>query len=296
MSRLLVIGDVITDIVARPTGPLVTGTDTAAAITQCPGGSGANAATWAAHRGADTVLIGRVGADTGSWHAERLRESGVDPLLRVDPNRPTGTVIAVVDTDGERTMITDRGAAAVLGLDDVDLSLLDGVAHVHLSGYLLFAAPGRELALAVLGEAAKRSIPTSVDPSSSGFLAEYGPSRFLVDVAAATVLLPNRDEALLLSGASDPRAAAEALSATGQTIVLTLGADGYLVARGGRILSVGSAIATEVVDVVGAGDAFTGGFLAASLSGMDVEGCCRAGAASAAEAVGRTGGRPRSAS
>ena len=71
-GALLVVGDVVTDVVARHRGPLTTGTDTAAAIRTLPGGAGANVACWAAHRGCpDVRMLGRVGTDAAKWH-ERL--------------------------------------------------------------------------------------------------------------------------------------------------------------------------------------------------------------------------------
>lgn len=50
-GALLVVGDVVTDVVARHRGPLAAGTDTASSIRALPGGAGANVACWAAHAG-----------------------------------------------------------------------------------------------------------------------------------------------------------------------------------------------------------------------------------------------------
>ncbi|MFE2195465.1 PfkB family carbohydrate kinase, partial [Streptomyces olivaceus] len=62
-GALLVVGDVVTDVVARHRGPLAAGTDTAASIRRLPGGAGANVACWAAYEGCgDVRLLGRVGA------------------------------------------------------------------------------------------------------------------------------------------------------------------------------------------------------------------------------------------
>ncbi|CAM5304272.1 hypothetical protein SHIRM173S_05745 [Streptomyces hirsutus] len=67
-GALLVVGDVITDVVARHRGPLTPGTDTAAAVRTVPGGAGANVACRAACWGdAEVRLLGRVGEDAAAW-------------------------------------------------------------------------------------------------------------------------------------------------------------------------------------------------------------------------------------
>ncbi|MEV7996961.1 PfkB family carbohydrate kinase, partial [Streptomyces sp. NPDC086077] len=72
-GALLIVGDVVTDVVARHRGPLSGGTDTAAVIRTLPGGAGANVACWAAHWGcADVRLLGRVGPDAAAWHERAL--------------------------------------------------------------------------------------------------------------------------------------------------------------------------------------------------------------------------------
>lgn len=295
-GALLVVGDVVTDVVAVHPEPLAPGTDTAARIRTLPGGAGANAACWAARTGAAEVrLLARVGAESAPWHERALREAGVRPRLVVDPAEPTGTVVALVGKDAERTFLTDSGASLRLSPADWAPDLLDGVAHLHLSGYLFFAASSRDLALVALRAAAARGVPVSVDPASAGFLAALGPGRFLDAVAGAAVLLPNEDEARLLAGLPEPagvgRAAAE-LSLRVPLVVVTRGAAGALVAERGRITAEVEAAPAEAVDSTGAGDAFTGGFLAARLGGADPAEAARAGCRAAASAVTRLGGRP----
>ncbi|MFD8791632.1 carbohydrate kinase family protein [Streptomyces vinaceus] len=295
-GALLVVGDVVTDVVAVHPEPLAPATDTAARIRTLPGGAGANAACWAAHAGvADVRLLARVGAESARWHEQALRDSGVRPRLVVDPAEPTGTVVALVGRDAERTFLTDSGAALRLSPQDWAPALLDGAGHLHLSGYLFFADSSRALALVALRAARARGVPVSVDPASAGFLAGLGPERFLDEVAGIAVLLPNQDEARLLAGlpegAGAARAAAE-LSRRVPLVVVTRGAAGALVAEGGRVTAEVSAESAEAVDSTGAGDAFTGGFLAARLSGAGAADAARAGCRAAARAVTRLGGRP----
>ncbi|MFF9039323.1 carbohydrate kinase family protein [Streptomyces sp. NPDC014892] len=293
-GALLVVGDVVTDVVARYRGPLAVGTDTASAIRTLPGGAGANVACWAAHHGADVRLLGRVGTDSAAWHERELRASGVRPRLVVDPEAPTGTVICLVDAGAaaERTFLTDSGAALRLDPDDWSPALLDGVARLHLSGYLFFAEPSRALVAVALESARARGVPVSVDPASAGFLARLGVDRFLTLVDGIDVLLPSRDEAHLLTGLPDPADAAAKLSRFVPLVVAKQGAQGALVARGGGVVARIPAAPATPRDTTGAGDAFTGAFLAALLAGADAEGAAAEGCGAGARAVEKVGGRP----
>ncbi|MFJ2817033.1 carbohydrate kinase family protein [Streptomyces sp. NPDC087294] len=294
-GALLVVGDVITDVVARHRGPLAPGTDTTAVIRTVPGGAGANVACWAAHQGAPEVrLLGRVGADAADRHSRELAARGVRPLLVVDPDVATGTVICLVDSDAaaERTFLTDSGASLRLGPADWSDELLDGVARLHLSGYLLFSASSRALVAKALASARARGVPVSLDPASAGFLAELGVGRFLDLVIGVDVLLPSRDEACLLTGLPDAAEAAAELSRHVALVVAKQGADGALVARKGSLRARVPAAPADPRDTTGAGDAFTGAFLAALLAGATPEEAARTGCAAGAVAVERVGGRP----
>ncbi|MEU4654279.1 sugar kinase [Streptomyces sp. NPDC023723] len=294
-GALLVVGDVITDIVVRPRGPLAAGTDTAASIRRLPGGAGANVACWAAQQGCEDVrLLGRVGTDAMAWHERELVAAGVRPRLVVDGAAPTGTVVCLVDAgaSAERTFLTDSGASLRLAPDDWSDTLLDGVARLHLSGYLLFSAPSRALVTVVLEAARARAVPVSLDPASAGFLAELGADRFRSLVQGVEVLLPSQDEACLLTGLSRTADAAAELSRQVPWVVAKLGAQGALVARGGTVRARVRAVPATPRDTTGAGDAFTGAFLAALLSGAEPEDAAARGCRAGAEAVERVGGRP----
>lgn len=294
-GALLVVGDVVTDVIARHRGPLAPGTDTASVIRTVPGGAGANVACWAAHWGCpDVRLLGRVGAESAGWHERELTACGVRPRLVVDPQAATGTVICLVDTGAaaERTFLTDSGASLRIGPDDWSDAFLDGVGRLHLSGYLLFSASGRALVRTTAASARARGVPVSLDPASAGFLAELGVDRFLSLVEGVDVLLPSRDEARLLTGRSDAANATAELSRSFPTVVAKQGADGALVARNGAVLARVPAVTATPTDTTGAGDAFTGAFLATLLAGADVESAASEGCRAGARAVGQVGGRP----
>ncbi|MGW6396742.1 carbohydrate kinase family protein [Streptomyces sp. NPDC055134] len=294
-GTLLVVGDVVTDIVARHDAPLAAGTDTAAEIRTLPGGAGANVACWAAHSGCpDVALLGRVGADSAAWHEEALTRAGVRPRLVVDPEAATGTVIALVDTGAgaERTFLTDSGASLRLSPADWSADLLGGVAWLHLSGYLFFSAEGRGLVAAALTSARARGVPVSIDPASAGFLRELGPDRFLALAKGVDILLPSRDEAELLSGVGNAEVAAAKLSGWFPLVVVTSGVAGAVVAQGGAVRARVPSLRAVARDSTGAGDAFTGAFLAARVRGAGPREAATDGCHAGALAVARVGGRP----
>ncbi|WP_231619241.1 carbohydrate kinase family protein [Nonomuraea sp. SBT364] len=290
---LLVIGDVVTDVVAMHGAPVMSASEIAADIVLRPGGSGANTAAWAATLGADVGLLARCGYDSSEWHIAELTKAGVRPYVRIDADNPTAVVIAMVDKTGERSMLTNRGAGGLISEADWDDSLLDGVGRLHVSGYLLFSEPGLGLARLAMAKAAAAGIAISVDPASTNPLREFGVGRFLHESEMAHLIFPNRDEALLLSGATSPERAAELLSETYGTAVVKLGPQGAIVATGGQVVAKADPVRTETIDSTGAGDAFAAGFLAATLDGAGERAALEAGCRAGAECVALVGGRPR---
>ncbi|MER6912831.1 PfkB family carbohydrate kinase [Streptomyces sp. NPDC000594] len=290
---MLVIGDVVDDVIVRHGAPPRQGTDTAARIRILPGGAGANAACWAAHRGlADVRLLGRVGRADLARHEERLRAAGVRPLLIPDDTAPTGTVVVLVGPDAERTFLTDSGAVTLVSPDDWSPDLLSGTGGLHLSGYLFFSGTAPALARLAMDTARSLGVPVSVDPASTGFLRTLGPDRALTCYDGVDILLPNADEARCLTGRADPAEAAAALSRRVALVVVTLGAAGALVAENGVVTARVPAPRVRPRDSTGAGDAFTGAFLAARLAGADAPAAAEEGCRAGAEAVTLIGGRP----
>lgn len=276
--RVVVVGDVAVDVLVEPCTPAVAGADVPARIRMRAGGAGANTAAWLAHLGADVTLVARVGDDpAGRAAADDLRAAGVRPALAVDPGLPTCAVVVLL-ADGDRTMLSDRGAAARLA--PADLPSLDGADHLHLSGYVLLGPTSRAAGRAALTLARAAGLSTSVDPQVAPAL---GPG-FVDDVRGVDLLLPNAAELAALGGAGALREAVGAIAVT----------DGAGPARWTDRRGTWSAQPppTEVVDPTGAGDAFDAGVLVAWLAGAGPSAALEAGCAAGAAAVGRLGARP----
>lgn len=301
-ERIVVFGDVIDDILVRPHGPIRPDTDTPAAIRQRPGGSAANVAAWLGSLGAPVDFVGIVGANDVRSHAAALEAQGVRAHLSADPELPTGTIVVLIDEHNTRTMLTERGANVRLTPDCVDDALLAGAGGVHFTGYSVFncgAAAEEDGFRRLLERAHTAGAVVSVDPSSAGFLTDFGVERFLATIRGADILLPNLDEGRVLTGLDSPASVAARLSEWFPVVALTLGAEGTVVAVAGAapvLLPVEAALRT---DTTGAGDAFSAGFLAAWLGRAGAAtplqralAAARAGGAAAASAIERVGGRP----
>jgi ribokinase len=195
-----------------------------------------------------------------------------------------------VEPGGQRSMLADRGAN--LALRPADLPTPPRGGHLHLSGYTLFDAGPRAAGLAALAAADAAGCSISVDPASTGPLAAYGVDRWLADTAAATLLLPNAEDARLLTGCAEVEAAARALARRHEVVAVSLGADGALWASADRLVH-RPAHPTTVVDTTGAGDAFAAGLLTAWLPHRDIDPAAAldAGLALAADVVRRPGAR-----
>jgi ribokinase len=270
VSRIVVLGDVMVDVVARLSGPVAVGSDSAARIEWRFGGSAANVAAWLAFAGVERpALVGRVGDDAhGASATSELAAAGVDTHLAVDGERPTGTCIVLVVPDGERSMIPDAGANDGLQADDLPEALLADGGHLHVVGYALLREGSRDAARAAIERAKSAGMTVSVDPSSAALLSP----EFLNLAEGADLLLPNAHEAEVLTGALDPAKAARKLAKRFPEVVVKLGAEGVLWKRrdsegrmeGKTTLGAVSGSIPEK-DTTGAGDAFAAGLLAGRL-------------------------------
>lgn len=293
-GRVLVVGDLVTDVVVVHDGPIETGTDTRAAITHTGGGQGANTAAWLAHDGTPVTLIAAVGDDpAGRERIAELESAGVHGAVRAHAGAVTGTVV-VLASAAERTLVTDPGACLLLDPADVRAAIAaaaDAV-HLHLSGYVLLNEGSRPGGLAALAAARERRITVSVDAASAAPLRRVGAELFLTWVRGADVLLCNADEASVLAGPGTPAGQAAALTDYARNVIVKRGGDGAVWHGADGSVRSGTSVRVPMKDPTGAGDAFAAGLLGAWCAGLPPERALEAGAALGASAVSRVGGRP----
>ena len=294
MTRVVVVGDLMTDAVAHAHYPLARGGDTAATVSMHGGGSGANIAAWLAVDGTDVAFVGRRGADIAGWNRDmELMGYGVDARLVMDPERPTGTRLVVITYKGEHTVLSDPGANAALSTDDLPLDLFTLGNHMHVSGYTLLSEGARPAALAAIQYSVRAGMTVSVDAASPAPLERIGAEPFLELTDGATLLFVNEAEGHVLTGRKDPEQMARILTAWYPQVVAKMGADGALFyAQGGPPVHVPAAPMDRIIDGTGAGDAFCAGFLRPWLDKKPPGEALATGCRLAAHAMSLTGARP----
>ncbi|MFN8629529.1 MAG: carbohydrate kinase family protein [Chloroflexota bacterium] len=269
-----------------------------------PGGTAANTARGLAALGVPTRFAGAVGDDAfGRQAAEDLVAAGVDTSgLIVAGEAATCRVIALVEPDGERSLVVwppDGGALRWLRPRDVPPEAIAGAAWLHTTGMCLRDPPVRDTVLAAMAEARAAGVPVSIDLNLRVELWGLDATRRAIveqAVALADVVLGSGPEELLPlaaalgASATTVEAAAAALAGGARTIVARLGGQGALACDAAGVVSRSAGFAVEVRNVIGAGDAFNAGFIAARVEGRPIDAALAWGNATAALHVARDKG------
>jgi ribokinase len=244
--RVCVVGSVNMDLVVHTAKlPAPGETVTGGAFSQVPGGKGANQALAARRAGADVRLVAAVGDDAfGNAALDNLRRDGVDvAAVSVLEAQSTGVALITVDAMGENQISVASGANHRLDLAGVDVSRFDAVlSQLEIPDSVIIEAARQASGLFVLNVAPSRSVPPSV-------------------LARADVVIANQGE---------HTAMAEQLAHFEGLLVVTLGAQGAVAIEGGREVARAEPPAVDVVDAVGAGDAFCGSLAVDLGGGMSV--------------------------
>jgi sugar/nucleoside kinase (ribokinase family) len=185
---------------------------------------------------------------------EVLRDSGVDVQVIADGR--TGSIVVLVQPNGQRSFLTDRGVASHLA--HFDATLMNDVSILHVPTYSLTDEPLASTCAQYVTAARATGATISVDASSSSVLMQYGTDRYraLIQTLQPHVFLCNEDEAKVLGlGAQQPMVgAAFTVIKQGPLPVIAVQHDG-------TTTEVAVTPVANIVDTTGAGDAFAAGFL-----------------------------------
>ncbi len=282
-TDVVVVGSANLDLIASlPAIPAPGETVLATARESRAGGKGLNQAVAAARAGARTLLVGAVGDDRAAELLLGEAESaGVDTRLVRRTTGRSGTAWIMVRPDGENAIVVDSGANAdVVALTEAEREAVGSAAVVVAQLETPLTAVTE--AAAVAGESGARFVLNAAP------VTDLEPSL----LEAVDVLVVNQHEALQLSGEADlDQAARSLLDLVRGAVVVTLGADGALLADAAGVRRV-AGVSARVVDTTGAGDTFTGALAAGLAAGVDLDQACDRAVVSGALAVERAGAVP----
>ena len=284
------LGILVADVIARPVDSLPASGSLGFVddVALRGGGCALNTSSALVRLGLRGAAMGKVGADPfGDFIVSLLDERGVDRrgVLR-DEEAPTSATVVLVSGDGERTFLHVPGADAALRAEELDPELLYGGRCLHVAGALVLEELDGEPLAAILAEAKRRGLLTSLDTvwDASGRWSRVEPCLEHLDV-----IVPGLGEAQAISGEDDPGRAAAWFRARGVgSVALTMGPAGCH-AAGDGFEGVVAAPHVRAVDGTGAGDAFAAGLLYGTLAGWGLERSARLACAAGALATTAVG-------
>lgn len=297
MNGVLTLGETMGLLTTPASGRLPAGATMEFGI----GGAESNVAIALARLGVEVTWAGRVGDDSvGGAVLRELRGEGVHVVAERDPYAPTGLMLKERARGEVRRVRYYRGAsaAAAMGPDFVAhlAAVMEGTAVLHVTGITPALGPGPAAAVeSAIALARSTGTLVSVDVNHRRALWSDEAARPVLAalVASADLVFAGCDEAAVVLGrhgeTTAPTEMARSLADLGpRTVVIKLGADGALAIDHDRIVTA-PARPLSVVDPVGAGDAFVGGYLTALLEGEPVAGALALGNAVAGVVVSTPG-------
>jgi len=265
-----------------------------AAAVEVSGGSACNTIAGLSSFGGRGAFIGKLGVDalgavfTHDIEAMGARFGGV-PLS----DNVTGRCLINVTPDGERTMTTCLGAAALLDPSDVEPAIIEAAAVVYLEGYLFDPEPARRAFAKAAGLARASGRMIALTLSDSFVVDRHRGALMGFIESEVDILFANEAEITALCQTKSFEDAAEAMRGRAKIAAITRGAQGSTVIAGDQTHHVNAARVEKVVDTTGAGDQYAAGFLHGLTRGLSFDHCGRLGSLAAAEVIAHYGPRPQ---
>lgn len=294
---IICLGRVAVDLYAQQMGARL---EDVTSFAKYLGGSPGNIAFGAARLGLRSALLSRVGDDPmGRFILETLQREGCDTRgIGVDTQRLTALVLLGLKARHDNPLVFYRENCADMALsrEDIDEGFIASsrallVSGTHLSTEGVFGASLRALELAERHDV-RRALDIDYRPVLWGltgkaagdirYVADASVTRRIQSVLPLFDLVLGTEEEFRIAGGDDDLITAlrHVRGVTAASLVVKLGARGCMVLDGAipatlELVPIHRGVEVEVLNVLGAGDAFAAGFLSGWLTGGDVERCCQ---------------------
>lgn len=276
-NRIVIIGAAIVDVLVRPASERIfqTGSYPVEDIHMSPGGDALNEATVLARFGKQVELRTVLGDDmAGRLVLEHCREAGI--RLGPDPVRPglsTGVNVVLVQENGERGFFTNpHGSLRMLTLEDTEAAFPEDAGILCFASIFVFPKIKTPELTAIFRRAKEQGLMVCADMTKrkgQETVEELAPALRYVDY-----LMPNEEEACLLTGTHTAEEAAEMLFAAGVShVVIKCGKRGCFLRSAEETGMVPAVSGVTCLDTTGAGDSFAAGFLCGLAEGRSLREC-----------------------
>ncbi len=234
------------------------------------GGSAANVAVGVARLGHSAGFVGLLGTDSfGDFLVKEFEKEKVDISHIRRVHGASGIVFAAVRNDGERMLYTSDGVASAFSKEDIPLEYIRHSKFVHMASIdSKHAVEAFEAATVAASEAGSKII---FDPGC--IFAEKGIEAIRNVLRHCFVLKLNKVEARMFTGSDDEDAAKKLIQTGAEKVIITKGLDGCIVwdNDGVRKIPFIPKVKVKPLDLTGAGDSFSAGFLSALLDEKDFD-------------------------
>jgi len=250
------------------------------------GGSAANTIHGLAKLNANAGFIGSIGRDkTGDIFEEDMKKAGVNNIM-FRRESVTGTAVALISKDSQRTFATHLGAAVELEAEDLREEYFKTYDILYFEGYLIINKP---LVIKACTLARNNNMEIAVDMASYNVVDACKEDFLEIIEEYADIVFANEDEARALTGLQ-PEEALKKLAGMCKVAVIKTGKEGSLIQRYEELIKIGT-LPIKCKDTTGAGDLYASGFLYGYANDLPLDKCGSLGALLAGNVIEMVGAR-----
>ena len=250
------------------------------------GGSAANTIHGLAKLNTNTGFIGSIGSDkTGDIFEEDMKKAGVNNIL-LRRESVTGTAVALISRDSQRTFATHLGAAVELEADDLKKEFFKPYDILYFEGYLIINKP---LVVEACKLAKQNNMEIAVDLASYNVVDANKENFIEIIEEYIDIVFANEDEAKSLTGLEPVKGLGKIVDMCNIAVIKT-GKEGSLIQRSEELIKVGI-LPVKCNDTTGAGDLYASGFLYGYAGGLELDKCGSLGTLLAGNVIEMIGAR-----
>lgn len=243
-------------------------------FTMTSGGSVSNTSLALRQMGAPSGFTGKVGNDEyGKFYVNELTKVGVELHLIREPVL-SGTAIAMITPDGERTFCTYLGAAATMRKADIQKSVFEQYTHLYVEGYLV---QDHELIESIMKTAKSSGMTVMFDFASFNVVASDRAFIRKLVKDYVDIVFANEEESLAFAGKSSAGEAIHKIARNVKIAVLKEGDKGSWIKHGDELFHLPVYQKINPVDTTAAGDYYAAGFFYGMIQQASLEKCARLG-------------------